>query len=196
MLPTRGDYGCGRINRRGAGSLRHSKYSSFQALVIPSTRHSRSLVSVCRRASSFKRRLTDTCVLGNLPKTGTGFGKVHASLREIPEGDEKYSRYPGSVKTPKIKRRMKNFPTDIAKTRIKMDKFPISPLFLCDFEEYFPTLSICGGFLHRLYRSLFFYHSRVSVFKIKRFFRMLACSLQPTVCRVWRRRGVGVAVFA
>ena len=25
----------------------------------------------------------------NLPKIGTGFGKVHASLREIPEGDEK-----------------------------------------------------------------------------------------------------------
>ena len=41
---------------------------------------------------------------------------------------------------------MKNFPTDIAKTRIKMDKFPISLLFLCDFEEYFPTLSICGEF--------------------------------------------------
>ena len=74
-----------------------------------------SSVSVrCRRAFSFKRRLTDTCVLGknppgadfrvarrarirddtrNLPKTGTGFGKVHASLREIPEGDEKYSRW-------------------------------------------------------------------------------------------------------
>ena len=45
---------------------------------------------------------------------------------------------------------MKNFPTDIAKTHIKRDKFPISPLFLCDFEEYFPTLSICGEFLHSL----------------------------------------------
>ena len=33
-----------------------------------------SSVSVrCRRASSFKRRLTDTYVLGNLPNTGTGF---------------------------------------------------------------------------------------------------------------------------
>ncbi len=66
--------------------------------VIPKPRHSKtssfSSVSVrCRRASSFKRRLTDTCVLGNLPKIGTGFGKVHASLREIPEGDEKYGRY-------------------------------------------------------------------------------------------------------
>ena len=53
-----------------------------------------SSVSVrCRRASSFKRRLTDTYDLGNLPKIGTGFDKVHGSLREIPEGDEKYSRY-------------------------------------------------------------------------------------------------------
>ena len=57
---------------------------------------------------------------------------------------------------------MKNFPTDIAKTRIKRGKFPISSLFLCDFEEYFPTLSMCGEFLHRLYRSLFFYHSRMT----------------------------------
>ena len=52
-----------------------------------------SSVSVrCRRAFSFKRRLTDTCVLGNLPQTGTGFVEIHGSLREIPEGDEKYSR--------------------------------------------------------------------------------------------------------
>ena len=49
-----------------------------------------SSVSVrCRRAFSFKRRLTDTCVIGNLPKVGTGFVEIHGSLREIPEGDEK-----------------------------------------------------------------------------------------------------------
>ena len=49
-------------------------------------------MTVCRRAFSFKRRLTDTYDLGNLPQVGTGFAKVHASLREIPEGDEKYGR--------------------------------------------------------------------------------------------------------
>ena len=53
-----------------------------------------SSVSVrCRRAFSFKRRLTDTYDLGNLPKTGTGFVEIHGSLREIPEGDEKYGRW-------------------------------------------------------------------------------------------------------
>ena len=51
-----------------------------------------SSVSVRLPPRFFLRRLTDTCVLGNLPKIGTGFGKVHASLREIPEGDEKYGR--------------------------------------------------------------------------------------------------------
>ncbi len=68
--------------------------SSFTTTSSFSPTSSFSSVSVrCRRAFSFKRRLTDTYVLGNLPKVGTGFGKVHASLREIPEGDEKYSRY-------------------------------------------------------------------------------------------------------
>ena len=43
---------------------------------IPITRHSRALVSVAAALFLFKRRLTDTCVLGNLHKTGTGFGKV------------------------------------------------------------------------------------------------------------------------
>ena len=56
-------------------------YSSFSSVSVR-----------CRRAFSFKRRLTDTYDLGNLPKVGTGFGKIHASLREIPEGDEKYGR--------------------------------------------------------------------------------------------------------
>ena len=76
---------------------RKSYYSSFSSVSDRCRRaltSSFSSVSVrCRRAFSFKRRLTDTCVLGNLPKIGTGFGKVHANLREIPEGDEKYSRY-------------------------------------------------------------------------------------------------------
>ncbi len=45
----------------------------------------------CRRASSFKRRLTDTCVLGNLPKIGTGFVEIHGSLREIPEAKKIWS---------------------------------------------------------------------------------------------------------
>ena len=36
--------------------------------------------------------LPDTYVLGNLPKIGTGFVEIHGSLREIPEGDEKYGR--------------------------------------------------------------------------------------------------------
>ena len=57
-------------------------YSSFSSVSVR-----------CRRAFSFKRRLTDTCVLGNLPKTGTGFVGIHGSLREIPEGDEKYGRW-------------------------------------------------------------------------------------------------------
>ncbi len=37
--------------------------------------------------------LPDTCVLGNLPQFGTGFVGIRGSLREIPEGDEKYSRW-------------------------------------------------------------------------------------------------------
>ena len=57
------------------------------------TRHSRALVSVAAALFLFKRRLTDTYDLGNLPKIGTGFVGIHASLREIPEGDEKYSRW-------------------------------------------------------------------------------------------------------
>ena len=72
----------------GVGDLVIPKYSSF-----PNTRHSRALVSVCRRASSFKRRLTDTYVLGNLPKVGTGFVGIHGSLREIPEGEENMVAY-------------------------------------------------------------------------------------------------------
>ena len=69
------------------------KYLSFPTTPSFTTTPSFSSVSVrCRRAFSFKRRLTDTCVLGNLPKVGTGFVGIHASLREIPEGDEKYSR--------------------------------------------------------------------------------------------------------
>ena len=98
------------------GSLREipegdEKYSRYRSLFFYHSRMTRlgviflpfenddynssfSSVSVrCRRAFSFKRRLTDTLVLGNLPKTGTGFVEIHGSLREIPEGDEKYSRY-------------------------------------------------------------------------------------------------------
>ena len=65
----------------------------IQVLVIPTYYSSFSSVSVrCRRAFSFKRRLTDTYDLGNLPKVGTGFVGIHGSLRKIPEGDEKYGR--------------------------------------------------------------------------------------------------------
>ncbi len=65
----------------------------YRSGMTTTTRHSRALVSVAAALFLFKRWLTDTCVLGNLPKTGTGFGKVHANLREIPEGDEKYGRW-------------------------------------------------------------------------------------------------------
>ncbi len=63
-----------------------------QVLVIPKYPSFSSVSVRCRRAFSFSGGLPDTCVLGNLPKTGTGFAEVHASLREIPEGDEKYGR--------------------------------------------------------------------------------------------------------
>ena len=77
----------GDINDEVGGSL-----FFYRSGMTAITRHSRALVSVCRRAFSFKRRLTDTYVLGNLPKTGTGFVGIRGSLREIPEGDEKYGR--------------------------------------------------------------------------------------------------------
>ena len=64
----------------------YSVIPSEQKLVI------RALVSVAAALFLFKRRLTDTCVLGNLVQVGKGFVEVHASLREIPEGDEKYGR--------------------------------------------------------------------------------------------------------
>ncbi len=85
------------------GSLREipegdEKYSRWRSLFFYHSRmtgmynSSFSSVSVrCRRAFSFKRRLTDTCVLGNLPKTGTDFVENHASLREIPEAKKIWS---------------------------------------------------------------------------------------------------------
>ncbi len=64
------------------------------AVFIRATPYYSSFSSVSVRLSPrfFLRRLTDTYDLGNLPKIGTGFVEVHASLREIPEGDEKYGR--------------------------------------------------------------------------------------------------------
>ena len=70
------------LARQRPSLLSHSNNPSFSSVSVR-----------CRRAFSFKRRLTDTYDLGNLPKTGTGFAKVHANLRKIPEGDEKYGRW-------------------------------------------------------------------------------------------------------
>ena len=145
------------------------KYSRCRSLFFYHSRmtgiynSSFSSVSVrCRRAFSFKRRLTDTCVLGNLPKTGTGFVEIHGSLREIPEGDEKYSRYPARVKTLRTSKRWENIPQNRIKTGVKRETYP----FLCEFLlcrwENFSCDALFLEFLHRLYRSLFFYHSRMT----------------------------------
>ena len=64
-----------------------NKISSFTTTPsFPSTRHSRALVSVAAALFLFKRRLTDTYDLGNLPKTGKGFAKVHASPKGLYQG--------------------------------------------------------------------------------------------------------------
>ncbi len=119
-------------------------------------------MSVVAALLLFKRRLTDTCVLGNLPKTGTGFVGIHDSLREIPEGDEKYSRYPACVKTLRISKGWENIPQNRIKTGARWETYP----FLCGFLlcrwENFSCAALFLEFLHCLYRSLFFYHSRMT----------------------------------
>ncbi len=64
----------------------------------------------------------------------------------LPSMDDWIPASSGSVKTPKIKRHMKNFPTDIAKTRIKRDKFPISPLFYAILRNIFPPFRYAESF--------------------------------------------------